>query len=121
MKKSDKGVKEIKDILNRFQKEYDRKDIEHIDDVVREFFIDEEDISFVGTGVKDWNFGINEISDTLNSYWLNGSKFLKNIQLDVDNSIITIEGNTAVAALCGKSMRKIEKEKMFDEMMMKIK
>jgi RNA:NAD 2'-phosphotransferase (TPT1/KptA family) len=34
-----KDIKEIKEILNRFQKEYDRKDVEHINEIVKEFFI----------------------------------------------------------------------------------
>jgi hypothetical protein len=112
---------EIRETLMRFQNEYERKDIEHVNEFVRGFFIDEEDTSLVGTGIWDWHFGINSISDAVKNYWLNDSEYLKNIEFDIDNSIITVEGSTAVAAVCGKSTNRITKEEMFDDMMLKIK
>lgn len=110
----------IKLFLLKFQEQYSQKNIKNLDNLINEFFIDEDDTSMIGSGEKDLFYGINAIKDAIESYWINESKYLSNIELNIDNSKITIEDNCAVAALCGKSIMIIEKEKMYEEMTNKI-
>lgn len=117
----DVKLREIKDRLIEFQCGYEKGKAEQVEDFVREFFLDEEDTSFVGTGALDWNFGIEEISKAIRNCWTKDEEYLKNIKLDIDNSVITIDGDTAAAAVCGSSTAKLDSNSRFNNMLMEIK
>lgn len=114
------SVEDIRLFLNRFQEQYSKKNIKKLDNFIKEFFVDEYDTSLIGSGKGDLYFGTAAIKTVFASYWTNEDKYLSNIELDINNSKITIEGNSAVITICGKNTMTIEKQKMYKKMIDKI-
>ncbi|MBU3144184.1 hypothetical protein [Clostridium sp. CF012] len=116
MRKDEKTIQDIKSVLSNFQQNYNEKDFDNIESVINEFFINEKDTSFVGAGLNSWCFGLGEITTNIKSYWEDENKYLENIELDIDKSVINIENSVAVIALHGKSIRNIKQEKTCEAM-----
>ncbi|MEG0613603.1 MAG: hypothetical protein RR486_13885 [Clostridium sp.] len=113
MKDNNQTIRNIKEVLEKFQRQYIKSDSYGVDTFLSEFFIDEEDTSFIGPGSSSWYFGLPQISDGINAYREDEHKYLKNIELDIDNSIINVEDGVATIAICGKSTGNIDEEKIY--------
>lgn len=120
MRENEKAMNDIKSILVKFQQEYTKNNVDALDRFVREFFINEEDTGLIGTGLNSWHFGLAQIKDGIKSYWMDDSKHLKNIEMDIDNSIINVEGRIATIAVTGKSIKNISEHKMCGYMVDKL-
>ncbi|WP_291578438.1 hypothetical protein [Clostridium sp. UBA6640] len=120
MRKDDKTVENIKMALKKFQEQYNEGNAHGAEAFVKEFFIDEKDTSLVGTGLDSWCFGIENIKDEINSYWTKEEKYLKHIELDIDDAVINLEGKAAVVSISGKSIRNISEEKIYENMINKL-
>ncbi len=120
MRKDDKTIENIKVALKKFQEQYNEGNAHSAEAFVKEFFIDEKDTSLVGTGLDSWCFGIENIKDEINSYWTKEEKYLKHIELDIDDTVINLEGKAAVVAISGKSIRNISEEKIYENMINKL-
>ena len=103
MAKNNETINIIKETLRNFEKEYIKNDLKNIDNFVNDFFVNEDDTSFIGKGLNDWHFGVENIKSAFKIYWDDSNKLLKNIELDIDKSIISVEGDIASVAINGKS------------------
>jgi hypothetical protein len=93
----------IKDVLLRFQQGYARKDVAETDNFLHDVFVNDEQITFVGTGINDWAIGRSEVKQLIEAHWTGKHEYLSDIAFDLDNSINMINENAAVVALTGKS------------------
>ena len=84
MKENEKIIQNIKEVLAKFQHKYIKNNSYGIDNFISEFFINEEDTSFIGPGSSSWYFGLPQISNGINAYREDEHKYLKNIELDID-------------------------------------
>jgi hypothetical protein len=110
------NMMEIKSLISNFKEEFNKRNLESLDCFVKGYFVDENDTSFVGSGINDWYFGLDSIKKIIRTYWTDKSRYLDDIEIDIDNSVITIEGNTAVVAVSGKSSRNIEEYNLYDQL-----
>lgn len=116
MGKDEKVIQDIKSILRNFQENYAKKNFDNLVSYIKEFFIDEKDTSFIGAGLDSWCFGLEEIANIFKSYWEDKSKYLENIDLDIDNAVINVENSVAIIALHGKNTRNIKEKKVCEAM-----
>jgi hypothetical protein len=114
-------VDQIKKVLLKFQEGYSKKALDKLNEFIDELFVMDEDISFASSGVNDWYFGIDGVKEILKSHWTNEEKFMSNIELDIDNSQITIDENTALVTLKGNSKQKLEENKLHRRVIEQIK
>lgn len=120
MERYNKTIEDIKIVLKDFQKQYNRVNERNSEAFVKEFFIEEEDTSFVGAGLNSWSFGIENIKGEINNYWTKEEKCLQYIELDVENSVVNLTGEIAVVAVSGKNIRNISEEKIYEDMIKKL-
>ncbi|GAA0127368.1 hypothetical protein UT300019_32720 [Clostridium sp. CTA-19] len=111
MTKNVKVINEIKKFLKVFQEKYIKNDLNNIEEFIKEFFIDDDNTSLLGVGEKSWYFGLSQIESAIRIYWSDKNSYLKNIDLDIENSVINAEENVACIAISGKSLNNISEEK----------
>lgn len=116
MRKDEQVIQDIKSVLNSFQNSYNERKLDNIGTVIKEFFVNEKDTSFIGAGLNSWCFGLEEIATIIKSYWEDESKYLEKIDLDIDKAIINVENSVAIIALHGKNTRNIKEEKVCESM-----
>ncbi|WP_346928833.1 hypothetical protein [Clostridium sp.] len=114
-------MNEIKARLIEFMNDYNKNNIEDLNEFIDEFFIKEEDASLVGPGLDEWYFGVEEIKESIKDYWIREDKYLKNINLDLENSVIFIEEEVVVIATGGRSTMNIKEQHMYENMMYRLK
>jgi hypothetical protein len=117
MRKDEQVIQDIKSVLNNFQNSYNERKLDNIGTVIKEFFVNEKDTSFIGAGLNSWCFGLEEIASIIKSYWEDESKHLESIELDINKAVINVESSVAIIALNGKSVRNIKEEKIFEDML----
>lgn len=105
-------IKDIKSRLINFQEKYNEGNFDNIKSYVKEFFVDEEDTSFIGAGLDSWCFGLEKITNMIKTYWKDESNYLEKIELDIDKAVISVENSVAIIALHGKNTRNIKEEKV---------
>jgi len=120
MREKNKTIEDIKVILKDFQKQYNGGNHYNVEAFVKKFFVDEKDTSLVGAGLNSWCFGIENINDEINSYWTKEEKYLKHMELDIDNAVINLEGKAAVVSISGRNIRNISEEKIYENMINKL-
>lgn len=113
MRKDEKIIVDIQSVLRRFEEKYNEGKVENVESFVKEFFINEKDTSFIGTGLDSLNFGLESISDVIKSYWEDEKKYLDKMELEIDKSIINVEDSVAIVAVKGTNTRNIEDEKVY--------
>jgi hypothetical protein len=105
-------IQDIKSRLINFQEKYNERNFDNIKSYVKEFFVDEEDTSFIGAGLDSWCFGLEKITNMIKTYWEDESNYLEKIELDIDKAVINVENSAAIIALHGKNTRNIKEEKV---------
>jgi hypothetical protein len=109
-------IQDIKSRLINFQEKYNERNFDNIKSYVKEFFVDEEDTSFIGAGLDSWCFGLEKITNMIKTYWEDESNYLEKIELDIDKAVINVENSAAIIALHGKNTRNIKEEKVCEAM-----
>lgn len=114
MRKDEKIIGDIQSVLRRFEEKYNEGKAENVESFVKEFFINEKDTSFIGTGLDSWNFGLEAIANEIKSYWEDENKYLDKMSLEIDKSVISVENSVAIIAVRGTNTKNIEDEKVYE-------
>lgn len=109
-------IKDIKSRLINFEEKYNERNFDNIKNYVNDFFVDEEDTSFIGAGLDSWCFGVKKITNIIKTYWEDESKYLEKIELDIDKAVINVENSVAIIAIHGRNTRNIKEEKLCETM-----
>jgi hypothetical protein len=117
----DKVTQQVKESLLKLQDFYYEKDLSRLNDFINESFVSSEDVSLIGTGFKDWYFGLDEVRVAVKNHIENEEEYLNNIEFDMDSCVVTVKENTAMLVAIGKSMQYIPKEKLQERLKEDIK
>jgi hypothetical protein len=117
----DKVIRQVKESLLKLQDFYYEKDLSRLNDYINESFVSSEDVSLIGTGFKDWYFGLDEVRAAVKNHIENEEEYLNNIEFDMDSCVVTVKENTAMLVAIGKSMQYIPKEKLQERLKEDIK
>lgn len=109
-------IQEVKEALLKLQDFYFNKDLNSLDNFIKESFVCSKDVSFIGTGIKDWYFGFEGIKEVLRLHLENEQEYLNNIEFDLDSCIVTVKENTALVASTGKSMQYLPEYKLHERL-----
>ncbi len=84
-------IVDVRNVLRKFQEGYTNRNVDVLDDYMKELFIDSDKMLTVGTNRSEWCFGLNDLRGLLKSDW----KYWNNIHVDVDNAKINSKDNIA--------------------------
>jgi len=93
---------EIKAVLVKFQEGYIKRDITLLESYINDLFVKDEDVCIIGTsavhpGGYEWCTSIEEVKKLISDDW----KTWGDLRMDIDNTLISINENTAWVALKG--------------------
>ncbi len=98
------SFKEIRDLMGKFQQGYQDHDPSKLDAFITDLFTSDANVLIVGTGSSEWMEGPQQIKDLVKNDW----KEWKNLEVDIDQSHIHVEGNTAwvtTTAVCDVNLQ----------------
>ncbi|NMM62564.1 nuclear transport factor 2 family protein [Clostridium sp. P21] len=97
LQKHNKEISEIKEVLCRLQAGYTKRDIEKIDDFVKELFIMKDDTCIIGTGTGELFLGIDQVKTLIKNDW----EYWGDVNLDLENVHIDYKNEVAWVATTG--------------------
>ncbi|MGF7058562.1 hypothetical protein [Brassicibacter mesophilus] len=90
-------IQQIKDLIDKFQQGYIRRDRNIIDNYMNDIFEQGNDVAILGTSDGEWCLGFDEAKELVESDW----EYWGDVRIDTENPIITFNDNTAWIALRG--------------------
>lgn len=106
----------IKEILEKFQEGYTKRDMKLIDCYIEELFSKESDALVVGTADSEWCLGKNEIKKLVEQDW----KYWGDLTLDIKGAVISSYGDVAWVTTEGNVSRIKNAEKTYNQYVDKI-
>ncbi len=82
---------EVRDILRKFQQGYSKRNLESVDSFTKELFLNNDNISVLGTATSEIFFGFDEVKQLIKDDW----EYWGNLKLDCENANISICDNIA--------------------------
>jgi len=100
--------KNVLAVIEKFQAGYSQRNIEEIDNFVKELFVDSEDTLIVGTGSGEWCKGLKEIKELVYIDWF----YWGNFKLDLDNAYIVVKDDYATINTTAVLQKEYEEGKL---------
>lgn len=88
---SDKDIEEIRRVLQIFQDGYTKRDINYVDEYMKEVFLLDEELVVIGTDADELCLGIEATRAIVDSDW----KYWGNFKLNVEGAIISVKDDVA--------------------------
>lgn len=88
---SNEEIKEIRNVLQAFQDGYTKRDLNYVDEYMKEVFLCDEDLVVIGTDAEELCLGIDATRGIVESDW----KYWGDFKLNVDDAIICVNGDVA--------------------------
>jgi len=85
-------MKEIIELLKKFQQGYEEKNLENVNPLMAELFLDRKDLLTLGTGTNEVCIGHAEVTELIRSDWDGGWGDFK---IDIDGAKIDVDGDIA--------------------------
>ena len=85
-------MKEIIDVLKKFQQGYDERNLEKVDAFMAEVFSDRQDLLTLGTSTGEVCIGHEEVKKLIYDDWDGG---FGDFKIDIENAKIDVDGNAA--------------------------
>lgn len=82
---------QIRAVLKEYQVGYTNRNLNTIDEYMKELFLNDDNIITVGTSSTEWCFGLEEVKGLIESDW----NYWAALTVDIENSKINSKGNTA--------------------------
>ena len=97
----DSPVKEVRDVLQRFQDGYTTRDLSKLDEFMGLFF-PSDDVELIGIGAStrggyEWFQGLKQIREIIESDWT----YWGDVVIDVEGAKITVQGDVAWLSTSG--------------------
>lgn len=83
--------KEVRRILRKFQEGYIERNLENVDLLAKELFVNSDDISVLGTLIGEICLGFDEVKELIKDDWEGWG----DLKIDCENAHISINGNVA--------------------------
>ena len=87
----------VLDTLRKFQNGYRRRDLKHLDSFMESLFPHDQDTRAIGTGFNEWVTGYDSVTRFIRTDW----RVWGNVQLAVEDSVVSSSGNVAWLATTG--------------------
>lgn len=84
-------IEDVRQVLRKFQEGYTNRNVDALDDYLKELFIDSDKMITVGTNRSEWCFGLKGLRGILESDW----KYWGNLHVDVESAKINSKDDTA--------------------------
>lgn len=88
---SNEEIEEIRKVLQAFQTGYTKRDLDYIDEYMKNVFLFDEDLVVIGTDAEELCIGIDAARGIVESDW----KYWGNFKLNVEEAIICVNGDAA--------------------------
>lgn len=107
---SSQEIERVRKVLQVFQDGYTKRDINYVDDYMKEVFLLDEQQVVIGTDSEELCIGTKAIKAIINSDW----KFWGDFSMNVEGAIITVNGDVAYFTTKAMIKRIISKEKILE-------
>ena len=107
---SNKEIEEVRGVLQVFQDGYTKRDINYIDEYMKEVFLLDERQVVIGTDAEELCIGTKAIRKIINSDW----KFWGDFSMNVNGASITVNGDVAYFSTKAIIKQTISKDKMLE-------
>lgn len=108
---------EVRQVLEKFQEGYTKRDNSLIDSYMEELFSKESDALIVGTADAEWCLGLEGMKEIIESDW----KYWGNLKLDVDGALVSSYGNVAWITTEGVVSSISSEDRMYNKYVERIK
>jgi len=88
---SNEEIQEIRKVLQVFQDGYTKRDLNYVDEYMKEVFLLDEDLVVIGTDAEELCLGIDATRGIVQSDW----KFWGDFKMNVEDAIICVNGEVA--------------------------
>ena len=107
---SSEAIEEVREALGVFQEGYTKRDMNYVDEYMKEVFLLEEEQVVIGTDAEELCIGNKAIRGIIESDW----KFWGDFTMNVDGASITVNGDIAYFSTKAMIKRTIPKTKMLE-------
>lgn len=90
-------VLKINELLKKFQAGYRERNLEKADEFIEELFVNSEDTYILGTATGEFCMGMDGVRSLIKGDW----EYWGDLEIDLDNTNITVEGDIAWFTLKG--------------------
>ena len=115
------SINEVKEVLEKFQEVYSKKDINELDDYVKQAFSFKDGLAVVGSGVNQWCFNAEDIKTLIKSHLASENNYWKEINFKFDEAKVFANEKVAWVVSIGEIKNTIPEEKQIEDTIEKVK
>ena len=119
--KNIKSISEVKEVLEKFQELYSKKDISSVDEYVNNGFSLKDGLVVLGNGMNQWCLNTEDIKTIIKAHLSNENNYWKEINFKFDEAKIFANENTAWVVSIGNIKNTISEEKQIQDTIEKVK
>jgi hypothetical protein len=108
----ERDIQAIRDVLQKFQDAYTRRDVRTVDSFLEQLFLLDNDLLIIGTGANEWCQGMEEARKLFVDDW----EYWGDLCLDLPDAKITVEGTAGWVSAQGTVTKTIEEDTFLDAM-----
>jgi len=105
---SNEEIEEVRKVLQVFQEGYTKRDLNYVDEYMKEVFLLDEDLVVIGTDAEELCLGVDATRGIVESDW----KYWGDFKMNVEEAIICVNGDVAYFATKAILNRIVSTEKI---------
>lgn len=119
--KNKSSINEVKEVLEKLQELYTKKDKDLLDDFVVDTFSIEPGLAVLGSKVNQWCFNMEDIIKLIKSHWNNENNYWKTVDFNFQAAKIFANENVAWVVTIGNIKNTLSEDEQIEKTISEVK